>query len=402
MLEVWLECLVCGATQEFAPLFAGCPVCARQGRKGALEVRYAHGRAEADPSQPGLWKWRSLLPPVRPEAIVSLHEGSTPLLPLPGRGGTRLLVKNETMNPTWAHKDRPNCVTASVARHFGFRQVVTISTGNHGNSAAAYAAAGGLRCVIFCNAQAPVEQTRLMRHYGAEVFLGGDADRLAAALMARGDWFPALTICPRSGFGSPFGVEGFKTIAFEIFAQLGGQMPDRVFVPASSGDGLYGIAKGFRELVAAGQAARMPRMIACQTERANFYVEAFRAGRRTVRAVHPVETVALSIGDEIGGLPALWAVYDSGGEALAASEEAILAAARDYARMGLAFEPASSAALACARAHPDYGQAEETWVLIGSGTAIRWPQTFAAGDPGPRRLEPGFADAAAILPPGAA
>ncbi len=402
MIEQWLECLVCAARFELAPMLEGCPRCAGAGRKGALEVRYSYEtvRSLSDPGMPGLWKWRPLLPAIRPEAVTSLYEGSTPLVPLRlDSGSTRVWVKNETMNPTWAHKDRPNTVTISMARHFGYRNVVAISTGNHGNSAAAYSAAGGLGCIVFCNANAPLEQTRLMRHYGATVFLGGDSERLVAALMRRGGWFPSLTLCPRSGFSSPFAIEGFKTIAFEIFEQLGGRVPDRVFVPASSGDGLYGIAKGFRELVATGHAPKVPRMVACQTVRANFYVRAFRKGSRTLEFVSPVHTVALSIGDEIGGLPALWTLYETGGEAVEATEEDILAAARDYAGMGLAFEPASSAALACARAHADLGRVDETWVLIGTGTAIRWPQTFRDDTGEARRLPPGFDNIDEIVPP---
>ncbi|MFN0171690.1 MAG: pyridoxal-phosphate dependent enzyme [Bryobacteraceae bacterium] len=403
MIEQWLECLVCAARYDIAPMLQGCPRCARAGRKGAIEVRYSYDsiRSLSEPDMPGLWKWRPLLPAIRPEAVTSLHEGSTPLVPLDlASGSTRVFVKNETMNPTWAHKDRPNVVTISMARHFGYRNIVAVSTGNHGNSAAAYSAAGGLGCVVFCNANAPREQTRLMRHYGARVFVGGESDKLAAGLMRRGGWFPSLTLCPRGGFASPFAIEGFKTIAFEIFEQLGGRVPDRVFVPASSGDGLYGIAKGFRELVATGHAGRIPRMVACQTVRANFYVRAFREGSRTLKPVSPVETVALSIGDEIGGLPALWTIYETGGEALESSEEAILAAARDYARLGLALEPASSAALACARAHSDFGRVEETWVLIGTGTAIRWPQTFQHDTGEALRLPSGFDNIDEILPPG--
>src|SRR6185369_14617534 len=93
----------------------------------------------------GIWRWQALLPPVEPPNRVSLGEGSTPLVALDGWSGrAQLLLKNETANPTWAYKDRPNVISASMARQFGYRKIATISTGNHGNSMSAYAAAAGL------------------------------------------------------------------------------------------------------------------------------------------------------------------------------------------------------------------------------------------------------------------
>ena len=108
---------------------------------------------------------------------------------------------------------------------------------------------------------------------------------LGRALVARGNWFPDAILCPRDGYANPFGVEGFKTIAFEIVEQLGGKAPDRVYAPVGSGDGFYGVWKGFVELHKAGVLDRLPRMVACQASGANPYVRAFRRGDRTLQAV---------------------------------------------------------------------------------------------------------------------
>jgi threonine synthase len=331
-----------------------------------------------------------LLPKVAIDNIVSLHEGNTPLVRMknwPGPGF--FYVKNETANPTWSYKDRANSVTVSVARDFGFENVVAVSTGNHGSAAAAYCSAADRRCVVFCHEEVPELQVALMRAYGATVFRGGCQDALARALVARGGWFPSGIICPRSGSGNPFGVEGFKTISFEIFDQLGGAVPDRIFVPVGSGDGLYGIWKGFVELRRAGRTDRVPRMYACQASGANPYVRAYRMRRPRLTAVETAQTVALSIAEKIGGEPALQAVYDSEGAAVEADDESILEAAACLARAGLALELASAAAFACARLVTDVDRAE-TWVAIGTGAAVKWPEALTLGRPLTEKLPSNF------------
>jgi len=364
-------------------MFKGCPECAREGRKAALEVRYDYSRTPArlpDARQPGLWRWSALLP-ADWNYRTSLHEGNTPLAALSGG----LLLKNETVNPTWSYKDRANAVSVSMARQFGFTKVVAVSTGNHGNAASAYASAAGLRCVVFCHEDAGDLQMALMQQYGATVFRGGEQDRLVHSLVARGDWFPCAIICPRGGYANPFGVEGFKTIAFEVVEQLGGSVPDRVFMPVGSGDGLYGIWKGFTELRRMGRTSRVPRMMACQAEGANPYVRAFRERKPRLTAVERGDTVALSIAEKIGGETALKAVYESDGAALEVCDRVILETARAVAREGFALEPASAAAVACARCFGNPGR-DEIWVTIGTGAASKWPSAVCSGFVRPEKL----------------
>lgn len=382
MPETFLECLVCGAQHDFGPVFFGCPACKKQNRKAALVMRYRTTAGEfRDSAQPGLWKYRGLLPPVEP---VSLHEGGTPLIPFRG-----LWLKNETVNPTWSWKDRPGAASISVARHFGFNQTVAISTGNHGNSVSAYSAAAGLGCTIFCNPGAPELQLALMARYGSRVFRGGDANALVRQMVERGGVFPASIVCPFGGFSNPFGIEGFKTIAFEIFDQLKRRVPDRVFVPAGSGDGIYGIYKGFTELRDLGLTDRVPKMIACQAAGAACYVKAIEENApRPIRIAHP-ETIALSIAEEIGGYPALAAIRESGGTAIAVDDEAIRAAALECARAGFAIEPASASSVAVAMTLDNDG---ETWVAIGTGALTKWPPLITEGFRMPDALPADYAD----------
>jgi threonine synthase len=315
----------------------------------------------------GIWRWQDWLPRVGPENQISLGEGCTPLVRL---DEPRVWLKNETVNPTWSWKDRPNALSVAMARELGFSKVVATSTGNHGSAAAAYASRAGIRCTIFCHPDAPRLQRSLMASYGAEVVLGGDRAARARDAIQTGGVFPSTVLCPHAGYSNPYGVEGFKTIAFEIVRDLG-RAPECVFVPVGSGDGIYGIWKGFRELHQAGVSDKAPRMIACQASGANSAVRAFAKGSHHVEPVE-ASTVALSIAENEAGGHAMRAIFESGGAAIEATDEEILAAQTKAARQGFAIEAASATALAAAIKVAESYEA----VVIATGAGVKWPDQF--------------------------
>jgi threonine synthase len=376
----WLECILCHTRYPVAPMFYGCPACTARGARSAVEMRYLQ-REITLPAKCAhdLWVWNSLLPTIADQARTTLGEGGTSLLPLRDMGfgaGPAVFLKNETTNPTWSWKDRGNAVSVSMARHFGFGHVISISTGNHGNAMAAMAGSAGLQSIVFCKADTPALQLALMQEYGARVVLGGDAEAMVLDLLRRGKYFPCTVLSPRAGYSNPFGVEGFKTIAFEILQQLG-RIPERVFVAVGSGDGIYGIWKGFRELRACGVVNTVPRMYGCQTSGANSLVRAFLKGDRTITPLTSAQTVASSLAELAVGQPALNAVYDSGGAAVEVSDDEALADRQWLARRGVALEPSSAVPLACLRKvrerEGERSTAGEIWVSIGSGAAPKWP-----------------------------
>jgi threonine synthase len=385
MSNSWLQCDWCQSRFEIAPLFFGCPHCSREGKKRPLEMKYAIDKLVPD-TLPGIWRWATLLPSVDADRRVTLHEGSTSLIPidLPGIDAA-VFLKNETSNPTWSWKDRVNAVSISMAKQFGLSRVITKSTGNHGNAVAAYAAAAGLDATILCHEDAAVLQLALMESFGARVILGGSQDKIISRLVASQAWFPATILCPQAGYSNPFGVEGFKTIAFEIVDALGGYAPDRVFVPAGSGDGTYGVWKGFRELAELKVISSTPRMIACQPHGANSASHAWKMGRHHVEPLPCVKTDALSVAELATGDHALRAVYESGGEFREISEPEIAEAARALRRLGFALEPASALPYASAL-HSKPASKRETWVLVGSGAAVKWPETLLRSYSKPSKL----------------
>ena len=378
-----LACVRCGATTPLGPAFEGCPACPGEPRP-ALEVVYdyatvaAAGTLKAWTSRAGgLWRFRELLPLPPDATVVTLAEGATPLVRLQGADPHRIWVKDETRNPTGSFKDRLHAVSLSMARLLGFRKAVASTTGNHGTALAAYAARAGMAALVFCDPRAPVVQRRLMQLYGARVVVLADRGGHLAWLVRERGWYPSLGMTPEP-VATPYGVEGYKTIGYEVFFQLGARFPGRMLVPTSGGDAVYGPWKGFRELRALGAAGELPRMVAVQAAGCDPIVRGWRAGAATV-PVHPdPRTIAVSIADETGGPASLRAVAESGGTAEAVPDDAILDAMRRLARQGIAVEPSSAASVAAALALAARNELDpdEDVVCVLTGAGVKWPDAL--------------------------
>jgi threonine synthase len=334
--------------------------------------------------------------------VITLGEGNTPLCAVSSvsslLGLPQLYIKNESTNPTWSYKDRSNTVAISVAKEMGFKKVVAVSTGNHGVSAAAYSAAAGLQCVVLCHEDVSPTLVRLIHLYGGKAIVGENRDSFLAALVRQGDWFPAVTVAPALDVCSPYGVEGFKTIAYELFEQLSGTVPDCVFVPVGSGDGCYGVWKGFRDLRSLGLTQSAPRMYACQAEGCNPLVRSYRAASLEVETVDQGYTMALSIREPKSSSLALRAVYDSKGAAVDCSEAEIEDVWKMLGKVGLFVEPASAVAVACAKKLAKAGRIRERdrVVCILTGAGIKWPEFLAAHSALPHVSGPDVARIASV------
>jgi len=351
-----LECLRCGALHDDQRLFEGCPACRERGVSVNLSVKldYAALRAltpEDIPRSPrSLWRFRALLPPLSAEPIT-LGEGGTPLLHLErlGRqlGLSRLYGKDESRNPTWSYKDRLCSLAVTHARALGARVITISSTGNHGAATAAFAARAGLPCVAFTLASVPETMKILMQAYGAAV-VACDTSEARWALMREGigrfGWYPTSGyVVPPIG-SPPFGIEGYKTIAYEIAEDLGWTAPDVVIVPSSYSDGVAGIWKGFRELQALGWTKSVPRMVAAEPH--GPLANALKKGLEIPEVVSGGPSVAFSIASPYGTYQGLAALRSSGGLAERITDESTLEAQRVLARdEGIFVEPSASAAL---------------------------------------------------------
>jgi threonine synthase len=386
-----LRCTACKHTFDLLPLFNACPVCGC-----ALEVDYDYDALatrineqwwrHGDGSQ-GIWRHAELLP-ANATAAISLGEGNTPLVKSrnigPRYGLNNLFYKNETVNPTWSQKDRCQSVMITKAREFGFHRVVTTSTGNHGASAAAYSAAAGMdACEVYCPPDTSNLLLRFINSFGGTAIVK-DWDARAGLMLHRvstGEWYPATSL----GAGpatNPFGIEGYKTIAYEIVTQLG-YVPDRVVMSVASGNSLYGVWKGFWEMRRLGRIDRLPRMWCAQPSGADVVARSLAEGRDTPITLTAPHSVAVSIREPTTGVQVLNAIRDSDGGATPVDDDAILQATQLIGRDGLCCEPASAASLAAVLKLEVMGQIQpdERIVCVITSAGIKWPDSLAAITP---------------------
>jgi threonine synthase len=336
--------------------FTGCPRCREQGVPVNLTVKLdlsplqglTHDRLPTTPR--GLWRFSATLP-VDGSRPISLGEGATPLIHLErlGRrlGLPRLYAKDESQNPTWSYKDRLCSVAVTHAVETGARVITIASTGNHGASTAAYAARAGLPCVIFTLASVPDTMKTLMQAYGAAVVACPTSESRWALMRAgveRCGWYPTSGfVLPPIG-SNPYGVEGYKTIAYEIAEDLDWTSPDVVVVPSAYSDGLFGIWKGWMELHTLGLVKTLPRMVAA--EPFGPLAHALAENLDVPERVPSGSSVAFSIASPYGTYQGLTALKESHGAGVQITDEGIFEAQRALARdEGIFAEPSSIASL---------------------------------------------------------
>jgi threonine synthase len=397
-----LTCPRCRAGYPAGPLFDGCPACRQTGLGVNLWPRYDEAvvartltRAALTGRPWDMWRYAELLP-VEPARRVSLGEGGTPLTALPRLGERyglgRLLAKDETRNPTWSFKDRLAAVAVSEAVRAGAPVVLDSSTGNQGAATAAHAAKAGLPAVVFTFGRVPWTMKVFMAAYGGMVLqVDDDAARrrtLEACVRELG-WYPVCNFADPPIGGNPYGLEGYKTLAFEVCEQLDWRPPDVIVFPTDYGDALARAGKGLGELRRLGLIDRIPRLAAA--ERFGPLSRALADDRDRVAPVPTGPTAAISIDDRISTVQALDAIRATGGTAVAVPEEALLAAQRDAARAeGLFPEASSACALAGARLLRERGwiDAGETVVVSISSSGLKDPAQSRPHLPEPPFVEP--------------
>ncbi len=366
-----LACFACGLAHDPARWQTVCTACGLP-----LRVEYELGPLPKPApaglgALPSMWRYREVMPLAAGE--VSLGEGQTPLVAV----DDATWVKDEAGNPTGSFKARGLSAAVSMARHFGARALVAPSAGNAAGALAAYGAAAGLPVVVAMPADTPRPFVEECRFYGAEVHLveGSIADA-GAWLRANG---PAGAT-DVSTLREPYRVEGKKTMAYELFEQFGGDLPDVIVYPTGGGTGLVGMHKAFSEMRALGWLAPdapAPRFVSVQTEGCAPVVKAFDAGAEKTEPWPAPQTdvYGLRVPSPIGGFLCLRALRESGGTALAVAEAEIGPAARALGRRaGLDVCPEGGAAweaLARLRA-TGWVRPGERVVVFNTGTGLKY------------------------------
>lgn len=302
---------------------------------------------------PGMWKWRELLP--NQGQPVSLGEEETPIVPLfkiaAREGAKSLFVKDEGRLPTGSFKARGLAMAVTMARELGIRRIAMPTNGNAGAALAAYGSRAGIQTVIICPAETPEINVTETAAYGANVYVAdGQIDECGALVgtgAASGLWFDCSTL------KEPYRLEGKKVMGFELAEQLGWELPDAIFYPTGGGTGLIGMWKAFDELEKVGLiGSKRPRMFAVQAEGCAPIVRAFNEGEEFARRWENAATVAtgIRVPRAVGDFLILRAVRESGGAAIAVSDEAITTAVSEAANEdGFLMCPEGGAVLAAWR-----------------------------------------------------
>ncbi|TMB63955.1 MAG: pyridoxal-phosphate dependent enzyme [Chloroflexi bacterium] len=261
----------------------------------------------------GLWRYRADLA-IRGDP-VTLGEGATPIVPY-----EKLRLKLEGISPTGSFKDRGAATVITAARAAGAHTVVEDSSGNAGTAIAAYAAAAGIKARIFAPDDIVAVKARAIQVLGAELIK----------------------------VSGPAFLEGTKTIAYELFEEVGEKLTD-VVTPVGQGTVLIGLAMGFADLVSAGRMERAPRLHGVQAEACAPLVRGATIGRPAPVVPQPSIADGIRIPEPTRAERSYAAVRYSGGRWIAVSEDAIERAWRQAAAVGLLMEPTSAAAIAGAR-----------------------------------------------------
>lgn len=301
-----------------------------------------------------LEKYKEFLPVKNVGNINSLGEGNTPLVKsgnLDEKGN--LFFKMEQLNPTGSFKDRFAAVETALMKEWGIKTFIATSSGNTGAALSAYAAKHGLNCLLFVNEITPVNKLKQMLIYGAEVFRVKDfgvTNELSAPIFKR---LQDLAVESKTRLVisaykySPEGMEGVKTIAYELVEQLG-EVPGNVFVPVGGGGLLSGIWRGFLNLKDKKLINRLPKINGVQPELNDTLVTALQENSEVAKEVKTTTSISgLAVQVDIDATLALQAVRASGGFGIAVSDQEIIRTqARLCEKEGIYVEPAGATSVA--------------------------------------------------------
>lgn len=290
-----------------------------------------------------IWRYYEALPVANQENIVTLGEGMTPLVPALFEG-QKILFKLDFISPTGSFKDRGTSFFISKLKEQKIKKVVEDSSGNAGASLAAYCAHSGIQCEIYVPDYTSAGKVVQIEMYGAKVrrIPGSREDTSAAAMQT-------ARICYYASHNwNPYFLHGVKTIAFEIWEQLGWKIPDNIIVPAGQGSLVLGCQIGFNELKTAGEITNIPRIFAVQAANCAPLYQAFQKGLAEPVTIQKKETIAEGISSAfpIRGSKVLLAVKNSGGAIIAAEEREIWESLQKVSKLGFYIEPTSAASTA--------------------------------------------------------
>lgn len=362
----------------------------------------------------GVWQYRTMFPGFSDIEPVTMGEGDTPLQRAnsleKAYGLSDIYLKNETINPTGSYKDRFATLALSLFRAEHAHAVALGSAGNAGSAVAAYAAKAGIPCYVILPEGGAFSRAQQAMSYGARFIRAqgevNDCIDLVELGVDRYHWRNACTTM----LHNPLACEGYKTIVYELFRQMGGNLPDVILCPIGGGILISKIYRACCELKELHLVNRIPRLVGVQAAGCPPVIWAIEHGESATPVWKNPKTIAGSINDPVTfeGRTALHVIRASKGTAVAVTDEEILEAMRlTAAKEAVLAEPASAAAIAAIKKLFDSGwlQSDTCVVSIVTGSALRDLPLFSTGsdsydavrlgcledmDAAIRRFEPGL------------
>ncbi|MBB3898931.1 pyridoxal-phosphate dependent enzyme [Roseococcus suduntuyensis] len=329
------------------------------------------GRDDIATGVRSIWRYAAAFP-FLPRAPITLGEGCTPLIEMALPAGTALL-KCEWFMPTGSFKDRGASVMLSLLREQGITAVLEDSSGNGGAAVSAYAAAGGMAATIFVPASTSPAKTVQSRAAGAAITLVPGSRQDCAEAAER----EAERIFYASHNWHPFFLQGTKTLAYELWEDLGFVAPDNVIIPCGAGSNVLGLYIGFSELLRAGQIERLPRLFAAQPAHCGPIARA--ALGLPAEAARPTIAEGTAIAQPLRLPECVAALHQSGGGAVLLEEGEIADASLMLARRGIYVEPTCAQAAAGFARLLASGQIApgESTVVVLTGTGLKATPRYA-------------------------
>jgi threonine synthase len=330
---------------------------------------------------PEFWRYREFLPLRKSANVVRLGEVMTPILAAPKLqvryGCGEILIKDEGRLPTGSFKARGIALAVAMAKELGITTMAMPTNGNAGAALAAYCSAADIETYVFCPEDTPRVNIEEIAFQGAKTFLVNGYITDCGHIVGEGKqamgWFDASTL------KEPYRIEGKKTMGLELAEQLNWEVPDVILYPTGGGTGLIGMWKAFAELEAIGWiGSKRPRMVAVQAEGCAPIVKAFDEGTRHAEPWADASTIAsgIRVPAAVGDFLILDAVRESGGFAVAVSDDAINAAHQECAKTeGILLCPEGAATLAALIQELASGRirSDEQVMLFNCATGLKYP-----------------------------
>jgi threonine synthase len=378
-----LECSHCGDILDADQVQTYCKKCVTPllPRYDLEEIRDQIDKTRFRSREPGLWRWREILPVRHTQNVVTLGEGDAPILASPRLGKkyelTNLYLKDESVNPTGTFKALGLSVAISRAVELGVENVIIPTAGNAGGALAAYAARAGIQAHVYMPKDTPKANMVETMTYNANIELVdgliNDAARLAKAQADADGLFDVST------FKEPYRVEGKKIMGYEVAEFFNWTLPDVIVYPTGGGTGLVGMWKAFAEMEALGwlEDVKRPRMVSVQAEGCAPVVKAFEEEADTCEVWENADTLAagLRVPKSFADRLILNTLRESGGKEIAVSDQEIFDAQNELAvTEGIFAAPEGAATLAGLKQLLKAGwiQPDERIVLFVTGTGLKY------------------------------